>query len=53
MKFKVFLFFYFFLSVTSQAQNDFDLAKSYFDKGEFEKALYYYKKLNSSQPRNS
>jgi tetratricopeptide (TPR) repeat protein len=53
MKFKVFLFFYFFLSVTSQAQNDFDLAKSYFDKGEFEKALYYYKKLNSSHPRNS
>ena len=41
------------LSVISNAQNDYDLAESYFDEGEFEKALYYYKKLNNLQPGNS
>ena len=49
MKFIV-VFFFSLLSVISNAQNDYDLAESYFDEGEFEKALYYYKKLNNLQP---
>jgi tetratricopeptide (TPR) repeat protein len=52
MKFIVILFFVL-LCVNSNAQNDYDLAESYFDDGEFEKALYYYKKLNNLQPGNS
>ena len=44
MKFIV-VFFFSLLSVISNAQNDYDLAESYFDEGEFEKALYYYKNL--------
>ena len=52
MKFIV-IFFFALLCVNSNAQNDYDLAESYFDNGEFEKALYYYKKLNNSQPGNS
>ena len=52
MKFIAVFFFYLFC-ITLNAQSDHDLAESYFDNGEFEKALYYYKKLNISQPRNS
>ena len=52
MKFIV-IFFFALLCINSNAQNDYDLAESYFDNGEFEKALYYYKKLNNSQPGNS
>ena len=52
MKFIV-IFFFALLCVNSNAQNDYDLAESYFDNGEFEKALYYYKKLNNLQPGNS
>ena len=40
-------------NVVLTAQTDFDLAESYFDKGDFEKALYYYKKLREGQPNNS
>lgn len=49
LTFLLFGLFYFVLP----AQNDFDLAESYFAKGEFEKALYYYKKLQEEQPYNS
>jgi len=52
MKFIV-IFFFALLCVNSNAQNDYDLAEAYFDDGEFEKALYYYKKLNNLQPGNS
>lgn len=40
-------------NVVLSAQTDFVLAESYFDKGDFEKALYYYKKLREVQPNNS
>lgn len=42
-----------FFSLVSVAQVDFDLAESYFDKGEFEKAAYHYQKLLEVQPNNS
>ena len=35
------------------AQTDFDLAENYFDKGEFEKALIIYQKLQKDNPGNS
>ena len=34
------------------AQTDFDLAENYFDKGEFEKALIIYQKLQKDNPSN-
>lgn len=37
---------------TAQAQEDF-LAKQYFNDGEFEKALVYYERLTSQQPRRT
>ena len=48
-----FLFLFYFFVFIIHGQNDQDLAESYFSKGEFEKALYYYDKLNVSQPENS
>ena len=35
------------------AQTDFDLAENYYDKGEFEKALFIYQKLHKEAPSNS
>lgn len=35
------------------AQTDFDLAENYFEKGEFEKALIIYQKLQKDNPTNS
>ena len=35
------------------AQTDFDLAENYFEKGEFEKALIIYQKLQKDNPSNS
>jgi tetratricopeptide (TPR) repeat protein len=35
------------------AQTDYDLAENYFNKGEFEKALFLYQKLQKSSPTNS
>ena len=35
------------------AQTDLNLAASYYDRGEFEKALYLYQKLLNAQPNNS
>lgn len=52
MKSLLHLFFGFF-SLVTLAQTDLDLAESYFDKGEFEKASYYYKKLLEAQPNSS
>ena len=46
-----FFFGLFYLSI--QGQTDLDLAESYYDKGEFKKALHFYKKLQSAQPNNS
>ena len=42
----------FFLSVTAFSQNDEALAKSYFDRGEFEKALISYQNLYQEKKNN-
>lgn len=52
MKLWIYIFFGLFC-LSIQAQNDLDLAESYYEKGEFKKALYLYKKLQSTQPHNS
>ena len=52
MKLWIYLFFGLFC-LSIQAQTDLDLAESYYDKGEFKKALNLYKKLQSTQPNNS
>lgn len=41
------------LSFVLYAQTDFDLAENYYDKGEFEKALFIYQKLYEDNPVNS
>ena len=52
MKLWIYIFFgLFYLSI--QAQTDLDLAESYYDKGQFRKALHLYKKLQSTHPNNS
>ena len=51
MKSFICLFFGIFSLVLS-AQTDFDLAENYFDKGEFEKALIVYQKLQKDSPGN-
>jgi hypothetical protein len=43
MKLWIYLFFGLFC-LSIQAQTDLDLAESYYDKGEFKKALHLYKK---------
>ena len=52
MKLWIYLFFGFFC-LSIQAQTDLDLAESYYDNGEFKKALHLYKILQSTQPNNS
>ncbi|MGI9560587.1 MAG: tetratricopeptide repeat protein [Flavobacteriaceae bacterium] len=52
MKLWIYIFFGLFC-LSIQAQTDLDLAESYYDKGEFKKALHLYKKLQSTQPNNS
>ena len=42
----------FFLSVTALSQSDEALAKSYFDRGEFEKALISYQNLYQGKKNN-
>lgn len=51
MKFVIYLYCFFF-SVTAISQNDEALAKSYFDKGEFEKALISYQNLYQEKKNN-
>ena len=52
MKSLIYLFFgFFFLGI--YAQTDLDLAESYYDKGEFQKALYLFQKLQVKQPNNN
>jgi tetratricopeptide (TPR) repeat protein len=46
-------FFFGLFCLSIQGQTDLDLAESYYDKGEFKKALHLYKKLQSTQPNNS
>ena len=46
-------FFFCFFPITFYAQNDFDLAESYFNNGDFNKAQYLFNKLHKSQPKNS
>ena len=41
----------FFLGIYAQA--DLDLAASYYERGEFQKARYLYQKLLNAQPNNS
>ena len=52
MKSLIYLFFGIF-GVVLSAQTEYDLAENYFDKGEFEKALFIYQKLHQSSPSNS
>ncbi len=42
-----------FFSFVTFAQTDLDLAESYYNNGEFEKASYYFQKLLDTQPNNS
>ena len=52
MKSLIYLFFgFFYLGI--YAQTDLDLAESYYDKGEFQKALYLFQKLQVKQPNNN
>lgn len=46
-------FFFCFFSIAFYGQNDFDLAESYFNNGDFNKAQYLFNKLHKSQPNNS
>ena len=46
-------FFFGLLCFLSYSQSDLDLAESYYGNGEFKKALYLFKKLQTAQPNNS
>ena len=46
-------FFFCLFPITFYGQNEFDLAESYFNNGDFNKAQYLFNKLHKSQPKNS